>query len=345
MAKSFVDIASMLKEIKEGQQVTATLLKRQPDGLQQKPIKHCEIFSCNSHHTDECPQLQEDNTVATAQNFFELTAIPPYNKQYYTQGWSDGQPTHWNLPQQQKSQPRQPYTYSQPQNAQNSKYQPPHNRQQYPPSNNPPVSYDEALRMFQRENQEIRESQKRTEPQLAQLTEMLHKITNQPTQTQPPAPNPLPSQPLPNPKGGINVVHSKEAMEKKMRMKTKKEVLSGGACSSIMPFELYKFFKLGPLKETKEIFTTADASVVSIVGIAENVLVRIGELTIPVDFHIIKPTKGEKGGDATDIPPYTTSKASEERLPPTAGGQRKEGPKEEGESCSENEEELRRKSS
>ncbi|MED6128981.1 hypothetical protein PIB30_103289, partial [Stylosanthes scabra] len=33
---------------------------------------------------------------------------------------------------------------------------------------------------------------------------------------------------------------------------------------------------LGPLKKTKEIFTTADASVVSVVGIAENVLVLLG---------------------------------------------------------------------
>ncbi|MED6124103.1 hypothetical protein PIB30_055956 [Stylosanthes scabra] len=48
------------------------------------------------------------------------------------------------------------------------------------------------------------------------------------------------------------------------------------ACSSVMPYELYKFLKLGTLKETKEIFTTADASVESVVGIAENVLVLSG---------------------------------------------------------------------
>ncbi|MED6181492.1 hypothetical protein PIB30_019746 [Stylosanthes scabra] len=45
-----------------------------------------------------------------------------------------------------------------------------------------------------------------------------------------------------------------------------------GACSSVMPYELYKFLGLGPLKETKDIFTTVDASVVSVVGIAEDVL-------------------------------------------------------------------------
>ncbi|MED6226942.1 hypothetical protein PIB30_108779 [Stylosanthes scabra] len=31
-------------------------------------------------------------------------------------------------------------------------------------------------------------------------------------------------------------------------------------------------------------------------GIAENMLVRIGQLMIPVDFHVIMPTKGDKGG-------------------------------------------------
>ncbi|MED6187043.1 hypothetical protein PIB30_072616 [Stylosanthes scabra] len=39
-----------------------------------------------------------------------------------------------------------------------------------------------------------------------------------------------------------------------------------------------------------------DASIVSEAGIAENVLVEVGELTIPADFHIIMPTKGDKGG-------------------------------------------------
>ncbi|MED6123253.1 hypothetical protein PIB30_047408 [Stylosanthes scabra] len=45
-----------------------------------------------------------------------------------------------------------------------------------------------------------------------------------------------------------------------------------------MPYELYKFLKLDLLKKTNEIFTIADASIVSVVGIIENILVRIGEL-------------------------------------------------------------------
>ncbi|MED6148978.1 hypothetical protein PIB30_058028 [Stylosanthes scabra] len=101
-----------------------------------------------------------------------------------------------------------PYTYGQSQNSQNPRYQPPHNRQPYPSTNTPPISYDEALRTFQRENQEMREAQKRTESQLSHFTELLHKFTNQTTisqqvQPQPSTPSPLPSQPVPNPKGEL----------------------------------------------------------------------------------------------------------------------------------------------
>ncbi|MED6207156.1 hypothetical protein PIB30_033256 [Stylosanthes scabra] len=68
-----------------------------------------------------------------------------------------------------------------------------------------------------------------------------------------------------------------------------------------MPFELYETLDLGSLKKTKEVFTTADASIVSVTAIAENVLVRIGELTISANFHIIKPTKREKKGGTPQV--------------------------------------------
>ncbi|MED6216246.1 hypothetical protein PIB30_005835 [Stylosanthes scabra] len=53
---------------------------------------------------------------------------------------------------------------------------------------------------------------------------------------------------------------------------------------------------LGPLKKSKEVFSTADTSIMSIAGIADNVLVTIGKLTIPADFHILEPTPKEKKG-------------------------------------------------
>ncbi|MED6202134.1 hypothetical protein PIB30_102264, partial [Stylosanthes scabra] len=139
--------------------------------------------------------------------------IRPTTGKKYTQGRLDNQPARWVPPQQQQAQPRQPYTYSQPQNNQNPRYQPTHNHQQYYPSSNPPFNFDEAICIVQKENQEMREVQKRTEAQLSHLTELLQRIANQSTvnpQAQAHPSSLLQSQPLPNPKGGINAVQVEE---------------------------------------------------------------------------------------------------------------------------------------
>ncbi|MED6174573.1 hypothetical protein PIB30_070309 [Stylosanthes scabra] len=63
-----------------------------------------------------------------------------------------------------------------------------------------------------------------------------------------------------------------------------------------MPYELYCLLDLGPLRSTKDIFTTADMGIVSVAGIAEDVVVKIMSLTVPADFHVIRSTKHSKGG-------------------------------------------------
>ncbi|MED6189239.1 hypothetical protein PIB30_093929, partial [Stylosanthes scabra] len=74
----------------------------------------------------------------------------------------------------------------------------------------PPASYDETLRTYQQESRELREAHKRTEAHLNDLTELLHKFASQmAVNSQPPSnSNPFPSQPLPNPKGEINMVQT-----------------------------------------------------------------------------------------------------------------------------------------
>ncbi|MED6186379.1 hypothetical protein PIB30_066120, partial [Stylosanthes scabra] len=79
--------------------------------------------------------------------------------------------------------------------------------------NAPPSNYEEALCSFQQDNKELREAQKRTETQLSNITELLTEFTNQMSfnqqpSSQPSSSSPLPLQPLPNPKGGINVVQT-----------------------------------------------------------------------------------------------------------------------------------------
>ncbi|MED6185138.1 hypothetical protein PIB30_054127 [Stylosanthes scabra] len=59
---------------------------------------------------------------------------------------------------------------------------------------------------------------------------------------------------------------------------------------------LVTFLGTWTTKKTEEIFTNADASVVSVVGIAKDVNVRIGGLIIHADFHVIKPGKKDNGG-------------------------------------------------
>ncbi|MED6151087.1 hypothetical protein PIB30_078873 [Stylosanthes scabra] len=55
-------------------------------------------------------------------------------------------------------------------------------------------------------------------------------------------------------------------------------------------WRVYELLDLGPQKKSREVFTIADASIESVVGIVEDVLVKIGQLTIPADFHVIMPT-------------------------------------------------------
>ncbi|MED6205612.1 hypothetical protein PIB30_019362, partial [Stylosanthes scabra] len=60
---------------------------------------------------------------------------------------------------------------------------------------------------------------------------------------------------------------------------------------------LERFGALADLHASKitDVFTTADCSIVSAAGIIEDVMVKVGRLVIPTDFHVIQPPPGEKG--------------------------------------------------
>ncbi|MED6147581.1 hypothetical protein PIB30_045138 [Stylosanthes scabra] len=71
----------------------------------------------------------------------------------------------------------------------------------------------------------MREVAKRTEAQISHLTDLMTKFATQmlpSTSTPPPPPNPspLPSQPLPNPKGGINIVEKRDEKKEKKDART-----------------------------------------------------------------------------------------------------------------------------
>ncbi|MED6220166.1 hypothetical protein PIB30_042152 [Stylosanthes scabra] len=281
----------------------------------------------------------------TPEEAWELIDSMANNNQHFKQN-------RWNPPQQpQQNHFRQPYIYNQPQNLQNQRYQPPHTRQTYSPPNVPPPNYEETLRAYQQESREMKENHKRFESQLSHITELLHKFINQPTtnpQSQPSTSSPQPSQPLLNPKGGINMVHNEndeeveeedddewlyellaeladsddlddEEVEEEPEREVDDEVVEEetkgetffiatifrgneekatempvncedlgpclvtskirgmdipeclcdpGAYGNVMPYALYETLDLGLLKKSKEVFTTVDASIVSVPGIA-----------------------------------------------------------------------------
>ncbi|XP_057747137.1 uncharacterized protein LOC130966363 [Arachis stenosperma] len=61
-----------------------------------------------------------------------------------------------------------------------------------------------------------------------------------------------------------------------------------GACVSIMPLSVYEVLKLPPLKRSATRFILVDKSILTVVGMAEDVLVSIKGLVFPIDFHILK---------------------------------------------------------
>ncbi|XP_025678743.1 uncharacterized protein [Arachis hypogaea] len=67
------------------------------------------------------------------------------------------------------------------------------------------------------------------------------------------------------------------------------------ACVSIRPLSVYDALKLPPLKRSAACFILADKSIISVVGIAEVVLVSIKGLIFPIDFYILKMPPNDSG--------------------------------------------------
>ncbi|XP_025664921.1 uncharacterized protein [Arachis hypogaea] len=68
-----------------------------------------------------------------------------------------------------------------------------------------------------------------------------------------------------------------------------------GTCVSIMTLSVYEVLKLPPFKRSATWFILADKSIISVVGIVEDVLVSIKGLVFPIDFHILKMPPSDSG--------------------------------------------------
>ncbi|XP_057755719.1 uncharacterized protein LOC130974898 [Arachis stenosperma] len=68
-----------------------------------------------------------------------------------------------------------------------------------------------------------------------------------------------------------------------------------GTCVSIMPLSVFDALKLPPLKRSATRFVLVDKSIISVVGIVEDVLVSIKGLIFPIDFYILEMPPNDSG--------------------------------------------------
>ncbi|XP_015940210.1 uncharacterized protein LOC107465753 [Arachis duranensis] len=66
-----------------------------------------------------------------------------------------------------------------------------------------------------------------------------------------------------------------------------------GACVSIMPLSVYRILRLPPLKRSMARFVLADKSIITMMGVAEDVLVNIKGLVFPIDFYVLEMQSSE----------------------------------------------------
>ncbi|XP_062114390.1 uncharacterized protein LOC133825473 [Humulus lupulus] len=64
-------------------------------------------------------------------------------------------------------------------------------------------------------------------------------------------------------------------------------MLDLGASINVMPYSIYTSLNLGPLEETRVVIQLADCSNAYPRGVVEDVLVKVNELVLPVDFFIL----------------------------------------------------------
>ncbi|XP_052114114.1 uncharacterized protein LOC127745443 [Arachis duranensis] len=378
LTQSLNEMTSILRQLQLNQQ------QSQPQSYQQQhppppqqhnqqlvPQRVCGICSYYSYYTDECPSLQEDNTLAATHNFYDRP-----NQGYYQGGNPNQGP-----PPNQSQAPQLTYATT-------------------------PSNQDETLRTIIQGQKEL---QNTLASDLTGLTSTLQALlarmdTPSTSTPQPPIQSVIPSQPQPNPKGGLNAItlrsgtqlkgkeaknsspittaqeeeridieevveeetpqaivedevqptretpKAKRTLEEEVAQplpfptlakKAKKrieldpkmvevfkkvevtiplfdaihqvpryakflkdlcihkdrilelETIPLGTCVSIMPLSVYRVLNLPPLKRSTARFVLADKSIITVAGVAEDVLVNIKGLVFPIDFYVLEMPSSE----------------------------------------------------
>ncbi|KAL4276018.1 hypothetical protein AHAS_Ahas20G0165200 [Arachis hypogaea] len=63
LTKTLGEMTILLRQITQGQQIPQALINAPPEPPRiEGPSRICGVCACNTHYTDECPQLNEDTT-------------------------------------------------------------------------------------------------------------------------------------------------------------------------------------------------------------------------------------------------------------------------------------------
>nr|XP_029149664.1 uncharacterized protein LOC112757045 [Arachis hypogaea] len=267
LTKTLCEMTSLLKQLQVNQQQPPPSLQHQ-QSQQLVPQKVCGICSCYSHYTDECPSLQEDNTLAATHNFYDHSFYERPNQGYHSQGsnfnqgypqqggnynqgsnnsnqgWRDSSNQGWRDNYQQRGRdnggnqrwntnnPQNRYSQNPPNQQPNQgmnyqTYIPPHRQLLQPnQSQAPQITYpstssnqDETLRSILQGQKELQNTLNSSLNGLTLTLQALIARMEPPSTSTPQALNSsvIPSQPLPNPKGGINAVTLRSGTQLKER--------------------------------------------------------------------------------------------------------------------------------
>ncbi|XP_057755772.1 uncharacterized protein LOC130974953 [Arachis stenosperma] len=212
LTQTLGEMTNILKQLQLNQQQPLPPLLQHCQQL--VPQRVCGICACYSYYTDECLQLQqEDNTLAATHNFYDLP-----NQGYYQQGgWSNNY-NQGGRDNDRSQRWNNNNNYQQNWNQQNAPYRAPHQRQAQAPQFNqqqaPQITYlssssnDEMLCFIAQGQKDIQNTFYSTINGLNSILQALISRLEPPStpNNQPSSSNALPSQPLPNPKGGINAI-------------------------------------------------------------------------------------------------------------------------------------------
>ncbi|KAL4300269.1 hypothetical protein AHAS_Ahas17G0184000 [Arachis hypogaea] len=78
LTKTLGKMTILLRQLTQGQQIPQALISAPPQPPRiEGPPRVCGVCACNTHYTDECPQLQEDTTLVVANSYPQK---PNYNQ-------------------------------------------------------------------------------------------------------------------------------------------------------------------------------------------------------------------------------------------------------------------------